>query len=1273
MRRIRLAAVISAGLALTAGGMPSAAGAAGVSSTAGTTTTATAATAVSGGGSAGGSATVRLITGDRVTVTTDGDGKRIAAVEPGSGRRGILFRTVEQDGDLTVLPSDAQDLVSAGRLDRQLFNVSALIKQKYDAAHTDTLPLIIGRPAGVPAAAVHRLTTLTEDHAPARTLHSIDAQAVRISDDDLGRFWKQLAPAPNRVSAAGVAATPRIWLDGRVDATLDRSTGQINAPAVWKAGYDGTSVKVAVLDTGVDQTHPDLAGRISQAKDFSGSSGTGDVFGHGTHVASTVGGTGAASGGTRKGVAPGADLLIGKVLGDDGYGTESQVIDGMEWAAAEGAKVVNMSLGSDEVSDGTDPMSLAVDELSSTSGALFVVAAGNSGEQGQETIGSPGAADAALTVGAVDRDDSLAPFSSRGPRHGDRAVKPDVTAPGVGIVAARAAGTTMGEPVDQYYVAASGTSMATPHVAGAAALLAQAHPTWSGQRLKDALISTAHTVGGQQVTEEGGGRVDVAAAALGPVTATGSVALGPYGTGGDNGAPRTATVRYTNTSDKDVTLALAAHLATTGGRELTTGALRLGSDAVRIAAGATVDVPLTVDPSRAGRGDYYGYVTATTTDGAVKVHTTVSIVVHGPTHKLTVTTYDHDGNRVQALPTIWGTDGFVDYVSTEPAVAEVEEGTYQLDYSSLDTAHDGQELRHVVLPEVKVTKDTAVTLDARKTTKVDIRTPRPAEQRGILDYQTYRQIDGHSLLQGTMYFDLAKRLYVSPTTAVSDGTFEFASRWQLVAPLLEAKVSGSDLALNPYYMPSSPLFDAGGITLTAVDAGTFAKPDFSRARGKLAIVRNEEGTDERELTRQAAAAGVRGLLMTHFADIAWTRWSPDGERTAVPTVRVGKAVGAALLDRLKKHPTTTVRFTGTAKSPYLYDVMQTSSQQIPRQVVYTVSERNSAVLRTTYADNGGAPWASEQRFARRPYQDTAWLQYTRYVPTGFVRTEYVSANGTAWLHRVHHTTTFDVDMPLAVGMHDAPRTYRPGEHLDERWQGAVVRPSIPRGTTTPSVRTGDVLALRIPEFTDSTAGHWSRLLAGDGGGVGGLATAADAPGGDTAAAALYRDGAKVADADSAWTDFEVSPGAADYRLDLTTSRVDDEWAFATRTDTSWSFRSATTATATPLSLLQLDYDVPVDAYNAVRAGRTHTIGLAVRAQDGQPAPQGVSLRVEVSYDDGRHWGGAAVQGRGHNAFRATVTRPSGHGDAYVTLRVTARDRLGNSVRQTVQRAYLQRG
>jgi subtilisin family serine protease len=134
-------------------------------------------------------------------------------------------------------------------------------------------------------------------------------------------------------------------------------------------------VKVAVLDTGVDATHPDLAGRIKQTQNFTSSADTVDRFGHGTHVADIVAGSGAASNGSRKGVAPGADLLVGKVLGDDGAGYDSWIIAGMEWAAAQGATVVNMSLGGDPT-DGTDPLSEAVDRISADSGTLFVVAAG---------------------------------------------------------------------------------------------------------------------------------------------------------------------------------------------------------------------------------------------------------------------------------------------------------------------------------------------------------------------------------------------------------------------------------------------------------------------------------------------------------------------------------------------------------------------------------------------------------------------------------------------------------------------------------------------------------------------------------------------------------------------------------------------------------------------------------------------------------------------------------------------------------------------------------
>ncbi|WP_327365493.1 S8 family serine peptidase [Streptomyces sp. NBC_01217] len=1220
--------------------------------------------------------TVRLITGDRVTVAAAAGGKNVASVQPGPGREGIIFHTVEQDGDLMVLPSDAVGPVSTGTVDQKLFNVSELIAQGFDEAHTDSLPLIVSQAEGTSTAAVDALSALRKTSAPSYELRSIDARSLRVDASDLSRLWRQLAPTSGKLDEARIAATPKVWLDGKVEASLDRSTAQINAPAAWKAGFDGHGVKVAVLDTGVDDGHPDLAGRITDAKDFSGgTTGTRDAFGHGTHVAATVGGSGAGSGGSRRGVAPASDLLIGKVLGDDGSGSESSVIAGMEWAAAEGAKVISMSLGADIETDGTDPMSLAVNRITDSSGALFVVAAGNNGEAGLETVGSPGAADAALTVGAVDRKDVLAPFSSRGPRSGDGAVKPDVTAPGVGIVAARAAGTTMGDPVDDLYTSVSGTSMATPHVAGAAALLAQQHPGWHAKEIKDALVSTAHTVSGTKVTEQGGGRIDLAAAVLGQVTATGTVALGPFQSGTTAKNAEGGTVRYTNTSDKPVTLELAVQLATDGGRAVPDGTVEPGSKTLDIAPGATAEVPLNVDPSLAGRGKYYGYVSASTPDGQTVAHTTVSLVVHAPMHTLSVDTIDRGGEHIDAAPMIWGPDGFVRYTSFAPVTAEVEEGAYQLQYSTLEKAADGEELHEVILPEVKVTKDTTATLDVRKTTPVEIRTPKPAEQNAVISYQTYRELEGRSWTAGTMYFSVAKRVYVSPTAPVTEGSFEFASRWQLTAPLLEADVQGSDLALDPYYMPLSPLFGTQNRRLTVADAGSDTAPDFRprNVRGKLAVILND-GVPDDSLAQAAAKAGARALVLVTRSDMyPWTRWEPVStmDRLAVPTIRVSAVQGAALLKRAAQR-NTVVEFSGTARSPYLYDVMQVSSGRIPQHVVHTVSDRNSARVKTTYAENGGAPWASEQRFGWRPYQDTAWNQYTRHVPTGWQRTEYVSSGDNGWQHYVHHKTSpMGVDFPLIFGMTDEPRTYRAGQATEEKWFGAVVRPSIPRGTAAPSVRSGDVLALRIPEFTDSQAGHWSRTA--NIGGIGLRHGAADAGGQekDEASAVLYRNGEQVAQSDGAWGNFPVAPGKAAYRLDLTTARTSDDWTIGTRTSTSWDFRSETAADTALLPLLQLDYDVHADAHNSVKASR-NTLGVTVRHQDGLPAPKGVGLKVEASYDDGRTWSGATrVSDRGRGEFTATLGRPSaGHGDVFVTLRVTATDSAGNRIQQTVERAYL---
>ncbi len=499
-------------------------------------------------GTAGGTSTataakVTLITGDVVEVTDAGAGKKAATVRPAAGRERVTFHTIEVDGGLRVLPSDAVPYISTGVLDADLFDVEELVADGYGDSAARQLPLIVKYDQGLRGSQDLAGTTTT------RELNSIGGKAVDAAKDQLPELWKSLKPAVGaRALNSGVS---KIWLDGKVRAVLDKSVPQIGAPSAWQAGYEGSGVEVAVLDTGVDAEHPDLAGKVQQAQDFSGSpTGPADRFGHGTHVAATIAGAGAGAGGTRKGVAPKADLLVGKVLGDDGYGYESWIIAGMEWAAAEGAKVVNMSLGGG-ATDGTDPMSQAVNDITARTGTLFVVSAGNEGQD--ESIGTPGAAASALTVAAVDRNDALADFSSRGPRLGDAGLKPEISAPGVGIVAARAAGTAMGGPVDDLYTAASGTSMAAPHVAGAAALLAQQHPDWKADQLKNALVSTAKTQPNQSVYAHGAGRVDLSRAVSQQVFATGVADFGLQ-TSTDASA---RTVTYRNESDAPVTLTLS--------------------------------------------------------------------------------------------------------------------------------------------------------------------------------------------------------------------------------------------------------------------------------------------------------------------------------------------------------------------------------------------------------------------------------------------------------------------------------------------------------------------------------------------------------------------------------------------------------------------------------------------------------------------------------------------------------------------------------------------
>ncbi|MEU4579481.1 S8 family serine peptidase [Nonomuraea sp. NPDC023979] len=654
---------------------------------------------------------VTLITGDRVTVT--GRGYRVTPADD----REVSFSGQVRGGHLHVIPSDARPLIAKGVLDRRLFDVTQLLQWGYGDATRKDIPLIVQSASE----AAGRL----RDAGPARRLAAAGLTTTRLPKASAARTWRDLAGGGGPSLAAGTA---KLWLDGRRAFTLDRSAEQIGAPTAWSQGFTGKGVKVAVLDSGYDPDHADLKNAVKQSRNFSDEPDIRDNIGHGTHVTSIIAGAGE----KYRGVAPDAEIAVAK-LGSRTF-TESALLAAMEWAAVEvEAKVVNMSLGGPDT-PGLDPVEQAVDVLSERTGALFVVAAGNSG---RNPVSSPGSADAALTVGAVDRDGRLAPFSSAGPRLGDHAIKPDVTAPGVGIVAAQAGGA---------HVAMDGTSMAAPHVAGAAAILAQRHPGWTGPRLKAALMGSAAPAADETPYRQGAGLVDVARALAQPVVAEpGSLhALFPFGT-----AERVATrtITYTNTGDTPVTLGLTAE------GEL----LGLSADRAEVPAHGQATVTLTIDASGRPTGDHPGVVTARSGDQVIR--TPVGAYVEPETHLVTVTALGRSGTPVDPLVHAFDPETGVQHelsFADGRAGIRLPKGRWSL--LSDTSEREGTTIAHTVVTVGET--DQEVTLDARagKQFLFSIDDPGAVQDNGF-DFQLESGKWATAWLSFTRYPD---RLFVVP-------------------------------------------------------------------------------------------------------------------------------------------------------------------------------------------------------------------------------------------------------------------------------------------------------------------------------------------------------------------------------------------------------------------------------------------------------------------------------------------------------------------------------
>ncbi|HET9421856.1 MAG TPA: S8 family serine peptidase [Nocardioides sp.] len=1169
------------------------------------------------------------------------DGRQIADVDrPVDAVGGV--RMQESQGDLYVVPDEAVALLGAGRLDPRLFDVTELIEMGYDDAGTGTVPMIATftraatRGAGAPDA--------PRGSRMVRELPAIRGASLTAGKPQTRTFWTSVAPAghpadPTPNLRGGVA---KLWLDARVEVNLKESVPQIGAPEAWEAGYDGTGVDIAVLDTGIDVNHPDLVDAIDDMTSFVPEEGMTDVNGHGTHVASTLVGSGAASDGDYRGVAPGADLMVGKVLGGpEGYGQDSWIIAGMEWAAGSGAEIVSMSLGDTVPSDGSDPMSQAVDALSEQHGTLFVIAAGNSGP---ETISAPGAAASALTVGAVDKQDHLADFSSTGPLTQSGAIKPDIVAPGVDITAARS--QEMADGQTGMYRTISGTSMATPHVAGAAAILAQQHPGWTGEQIKEQLMSSSNGLGERYSPfEVGTGRVDVAAAVRTTVRGTGSLFFGNYDWPHEE-SDTAVTKDLTFTNDGAADVALDLDVSGAG------GAFELGATTVTVPAGGKATVPVTGDPHAVEVGRQVGYVVATDAVTGVPVaRTSVALLKEEERYDLNVKLLDRSGQPVAAWvavnkggePWPWG-----EYVDGEKTL-RMPPGTYSLT-AYLDVQGEGPDrsgLAVVVDPETVLDESAEVVLDAGEARLLETEAPQRTEDRQRkVDLSI---VDGSGLEFRSAYavppsYD---DIYVSPTDPVTQGSFMLTTRWRKGEPGMSLGTPGNGVSFDTIVQPGSTLNTATD-TVKTVYAGSGGAPDYAGidADGKIAVVNRTDAVAPEERAAAAEAAGAVALVVVNDGVGGLSEYVGEA---SIPVAGVHRDAGAELVELATTGARLMMR---QAEYPrFVYDLARAYPGQVPdRPLVYTPSQRDLARIDSSfYAVRGNDASGYRYDVTLSPslgFEEREWHPGTRV--------EWVTP-GQKWVESHAQNVEGILPWPMVSGVN----TFAKGTKTRHDW----FRPAIGPGFSD----SFGVFNSRARNFMTWNVQVWSSFS--DRMHLGGFL-----PWGETPTRLRIFQGDRLIHAnphsgDMQWV--EVPAGKRRYRAVLDAERPSDVFRLSTRTHTEWTFLSDTVNSDDfePFTVMRLDYRLDTDLKGNIRAGTRQQIALRPGASDLGKLPGKVTrVKLDVSYNGGGTWHkvtmnkGASGWWRG--GFRA-ARKPGG----FVAVRASARTDRGYSIKQTIIRAY----
>jgi hypothetical protein len=916
-----------------------------------------------------------------------------------------------------------------------------------------------------------------------------------------------------------------------------------------------------------------------------------------------------------------------------------------------------------------------VNSISERYDTLVVVAAGNEGAFGSTTVSTPGTADRALTVGAVTDDDSLAYFSSKGPRFGDWAIKPDITAPGMGIIAARAAAETNPvEPVGEYYQAMSGTSMATPHVAGAAAILKAARPDLDDDALKSVLMGSAQPTG-NPVYSEGSGRVWIPGALGAAVYATpASLSFGVFASPRDTQTPRSKTITYTNTSDTDVVANVAVTVTGADGDPAPQGVVTLSSDTVKVPAHGTGSVDVTIDPHADEPGTYTGALTASGA-GFASVRTVLAFMAEPDLHTLRIEATQADGT-----PTPQGSSGMI-YGIDDPQLNQsfsFVDGVAQVRLRPGRYALLGQ-LVGAVSPaakfldsftsftrDVDLQADTTVVLDAGKAVPVKIKTDKKAKTNN-LDETIVRWLPNRSYPVTTTV-----TLGISPTDAGLDlgisvlgtkeplaGDMTVNTRFVLNQPLLDVSAAAGgtkiDVSRELNYGVLSPQY-LGALAAPLVSAGKGTPEELAKAgaRGAVVLIEDRGDVDLNAQSQDAYDAGAVAAIVygagpgPFFESVDPRRFLGMAPKP-LPTLTLPRDLGVELVE-LARHGGARLEGTGIAVPSYQYELGYIEDG-IPASLTYQANGKTTAK-----AD------VDVKAFV----PGTKMVEYVTMIGGGTYTGFGFRYAGPLLDREVYYSTDDDLTFQRSVQagedwnvypapFESAPVTYRPGQRTSETWVGQVHHgglwpaPSSPQGAAVN--RDGDVLAINLPYRVDGE-GHpqqWGPDQE------------------STGTFQLWKGKDLLVESDSPNASPSLSAEKAAYRMTLHTQRDVAWWPLSTDVSTEWGFTSARTKAATVLPLLQLDYGVQgLNALNT--APRTTKLQLTVSHQDGSTGGKVQGLKLWSSADAGTTWTPVKVTpGKGAGAYSATVTAP--RGATSLSLRSEAWDSAGSTFKETVIDAY----